>query len=174
MYVRIPILNLIWCTILIRLYMLDKYPYCSSDVFFGQHTPGTNRFLKHIDCLRWPKLSNSCGQLLRSSQLPWAPSGVEHGLLSCDTTLPEPRLTSGFTTMSVTFRPSTFLLMVNMADGRSPCFCKPSLTSIPVNSKSVRLLSGLWRFILNFFTLIFTVNCSLNTWPYRFISAQIC
>lgn len=34
----------------------------------GQHTPGTNKLLKHRDCLRFPKLSSSCGQSLKSSQ----------------------------------------------------------------------------------------------------------
>lgn len=34
----------------------------------GQHTPGTNKLLKHKDCLRFPKFSSSCGQSLKSSQ----------------------------------------------------------------------------------------------------------
>lgn len=34
----------------------------------GQHTPGTNKLLKHKDCRRLPKLSKSCGQSLRSLQ----------------------------------------------------------------------------------------------------------
>lgn len=34
----------------------------------GQHTPGTNKLLKHKDCRRFPKLSKSCGQSLRSLQ----------------------------------------------------------------------------------------------------------
>ncbi len=104
--------------------IFDIFTYCSWDVFLGQQTPGTKRLLKQIDCLRCPKLSSSCGQLLRSSQFPCRPLGVLQGLedpslCSGTTTLPEVSVTNGgrapFTIgaiVSVILRPNTFLLIV--------------------------------------------------------------
>lgn len=37
-------------------------------IVFGQHTPGTNRLLKHNDCRKLPKFNSNCGQSLKSSQ----------------------------------------------------------------------------------------------------------
>lgn len=42
----------------------------------GQHTPGTNRLLKHSDSLKLLRLSNNAGQELKSSQRPGLPLGV--------------------------------------------------------------------------------------------------
>jgi hypothetical protein len=44
----------------------------------GQHTPGTNKLLKHKDSRKCVKSSNKPGQLLRSSHFPGRPSGVKH------------------------------------------------------------------------------------------------
>lgn len=44
----------------------------------GQQTPGTNRLLKHNDCLSLVRSSNNCGQLLRSWHFPAPPSAVVH------------------------------------------------------------------------------------------------
>lgn len=44
----------------------------------GQQTPGTNKLLKHNDCLSLVRSSNSCGQLLRSWHFPGPPSAVVH------------------------------------------------------------------------------------------------
>lgn len=87
----------------------------------GQQTPGTKRLLKHIDDLRFPKLSNNCGQLLRSSQNPGPPDGVVHGrgppVCSVAGALPDPVTNGGRprtsgAILSVTLRPNTFLLIV--------------------------------------------------------------
>lgn len=44
----------------------------------GQHTPGTNKLLKHSDSRRCVKSNKSAGQLLKSSHFPKRPSGVRH------------------------------------------------------------------------------------------------
>lgn len=44
----------------------------------GQHTPGTNKLLKHSDSRKCVKSKSRLGQLLRSSHFPGRPSGVRH------------------------------------------------------------------------------------------------
>lgn len=91
---------------------------------FGQHTPGTNKSLKHSDSLKLIKFNKSCGQLLKSSQIPSSPSGVvqafEFGLSPAVAILVMGASGSTFgnacftigAILSVTFLPSTFLLIV--------------------------------------------------------------
>lgn len=92
--------------------------------FFGQHTPGTNRSLKQSDSLRFIKFNKSCGQLLKSSQIPSSPSGVVQAFAfgfspavailvmgASGSTFGSACFTIG-AILSVTFLPSTFLLMV--------------------------------------------------------------
>ena len=89
----------------------------------GQQTPGTNRLLKQMDCLRLLRSNSNWGQLLRSSHVPVKPSGVLQGLaaatLSASVTLPGWRVTRGGRAprtrgaiVSVTLGPRTFLLIV--------------------------------------------------------------
>lgn len=91
---------------------------------FGQHTPGTNKSLKHSDSLKLIRFNKSCGQLLKSSQIPSSPSGVVQVFAfgfspavailvigASGSTFGSACLTSG-AILSVTFLPSTFLLIV--------------------------------------------------------------
>lgn len=99
--------------------MLDAPP-----PLWGQHTPGTNRLLKQMDWRRLPRSSSSWGQLLRSSQCPVPPPGVVQPRTPAPAAFSEPMgstLTSG-ARLSVTLRPSTFLLMVRIAPGTSSLF----------------------------------------------------
>lgn len=91
---------------------------------FGQHTPGTNRSLKQSDSRRLIKFNKSCGQLLKSSQIPSSPSGVVQAFAfgfspavaifvigASGRTFGSACFTIG-AILSVTFLPSTFLLIV--------------------------------------------------------------
>jgi hypothetical protein len=89
----------------------------------GQHTPGTKRLLKQMDCLRLPRSKSNWGQLLRSSHVPVRPSGVVHGLLAAALSASVPLLGRSVTRggkasltigaiVSVTLGPRTFLLIV--------------------------------------------------------------